>query len=229
MKMRRCLMGAAMAVGLMTGGAAVAGTANLGAFTVTATNSQSTTAFAGAATFADSNDFAGYAASLATSVATITGGALNPAGSTNPGTGFDGSIANYLSAFSGNSETIMFNANQKYFGALWGSVDATNTVSFFENNTLVATITGSELESDAVALQGYPANGSFVDFVANGSNDYFNKIVLSEGSTFFETDNLAAAAAVPEPGVWALMLLGIGALGLSLRAARQRSPSIAAL
>ncbi len=207
------VLAAAAAVQLMTGCAVFAGTYDDGSFTITATSSQLTTTFLGASTFADSDTFANYSGSVTTPVATITGGQLNPGGSTNPDSGISSSIANYLAASSGSTETIAFNSNQKYFGMLWGSVDTTNTVSIYENNTLLASYTGSELNS-SVGLQYYSAPGSFVDFVADSSAQAFNKIVLSESATFFETDNYATSA-VPEASTWALMLLGFATLGFA--------------
>jgi len=208
---------AVAAMGLMAGGSALAGTQNFGTFTVTATTSQLTTTYPGASTFADTNTFAGYAGSVTTPVATITGGALNPGGSTNPDSGIDNSIANYLAAEPANDETITFNSNQRYFGLLWGSVDESNTISFYENSTLLATFTGSGLEGSTVALQGYPVPGSFVDFVADNSSFDFNEVVVIDGGGDpFETDNYAALA-VPEPAAWAMLLLGMGAMGAILR------------
>jgi hypothetical protein len=212
---------AATALVLMTGSAVFAGTIDDGMFTITATNSKLTTTYAGASTFADSTTFTGYAGSVATSVANITGGALNPGGSTNPDSGIDNSIANYLAASSGNTETIVFGADQKYFGTLWGSVDATNTISLYDGSTLLAAYTGAELGA-SVGLEGYPSNGSFVDFVADSSSFDFNKIVLSEDATFFETDNYASlSAAVPEP--ISLSLFGAGLAGAAAMRRRKKA------
>jgi hypothetical protein len=208
---------AVAAIGLAAGNSALAAT-----YTVTAVNSQSATTYPGATTFADSSTFAGYGGIVTTSVATITGGALNPGGSTNPGSGFDGSIANYLAAPS--DITITFNGNQKYFGLLWGSVDTTNTVSFYEGSTLLASYTGGQLES-SIGLQGYPANGSFVGFLADGASADFDKVVLSAaGGDPFESVNYAAA--VPEPAAWAMLILGMAGLGGVLR--RRRDGALAA-
>jgi hypothetical protein len=202
---------AVAAMGFMASGSALAAT-----YTVTAVNSQSATTYPGAATFADTNTFAGYDGSVTTSVATITGGSLNPGGSTNPGTGFDGSIVNYLSAPS--DITITFNKNQEYFGLLWGSVDTSNTVSFYEGGTLLASYTGGQLES-SIGLEAWPANGSFVGFLANGAGADFNKVVLSAaGGLPFESVNYAAA--VPEPAAWAMLILGMTGLGGVLRRRR---------
>jgi opacity protein-like surface antigen len=58
----------------------------------------------------------------------------------------------------------------------------------------------------------YSAEGIFFDF---GNLDYTND------SGF--TANFASVAAVPEPGTWAMMLLGFGGMGIALR--RRRKPS----
>jgi hypothetical protein len=184
-------------------------------FTITATSAQLTSAYPGAQTFADTNTFAGYGGSVTTPVATIIGGALNPGGSTNPDYGISNSINNYLAVSSGNSETISFGANQRYFGMLWGSVDLTNTATFYENGIALASYTGQQLEGNSAALGAYPAVGSYVDFASNSSASYFNQIILSESATFFETDNYAAIAVsgVPEPSTWAMMILGFAGIG----------------
>jgi hypothetical protein len=204
------VLSAAAALGMMAGGPAFAGVYTDGLFTITATSGQLNSTVA--PTFADSNTFAGYPGSVVTPVATITGGALNPGGSTNPDSGISNTIANYLAVSNGNSETISFGTNQKYFGMLWGSVDTTNTVSFFEGATLVASYTGAQLETNSAALGAFPAVGSFVGFASDSPTSFFNSIVLSETATFFETDNFAASA-VPEPGTWAMMILGFFGVG----------------
>jgi hypothetical protein len=215
--MRKIALGLSVvvAVELMTGSAVFAGTYDFGNFTITATNSQLTSTYPGADTFVDSSDLAAYSGSYTNSVATITGGLLNPAGSTNPDSGINTSISNYLAAENNVPITISFTSNKKYFGLLWGSVDPTNTVSFFENNTPVANFTGAQLESNSnVALQYYSAPGSFVDFVADSSAFKFNQVVLSDNSEPFESANYATSG-VPEPSTWAMMLLGFAGLGFA--------------
>lgn len=211
-------LAAAAVAGLMTANAANAATLVDG-FDITATNSQLTTTVPGAVTFADSDTFANYVNdSVVTPIATISGGVLNP-GNTNPGSGINNAnIANYVASEPGNPETIAFNSNQTYFGLLWGSVDAGNTVTFLEDGTVLASFTGAALESDGVGLQGYPANGSFVDFTSTIGS--FNQVVLSGNDDPFETSNFAVGAqssAVPEPAAWAMMLLGFGMIGYAMR------------
>jgi hypothetical protein len=106
-----------------------------------ASGTQLTTAVPGAATFAGSSTFASYTGSLVTPVATISGGFLNDGGSTNSGSGFpsNGNISNWVSAIGSapaDAVTITFNQPEAYFGLLWGSMDGTNTISFYNGSTL---------------------------------------------------------------------------------------------
>ena len=39
--------------------------------------------------------------------------------------------------------------------------------------------------------------------------------------SFFRLDNISVNAAVPEPGTWAMMLIGFGAMGVSMRRRRR--------
>jgi hypothetical protein len=219
--LKLALAGVVCSVGLMAGNAAFAGTFNDGVFTITATQSQLTTSFAGASTFADSSTFAGYTGNVNAGVATITGGSLNDG--TTPNSGINNSTINWIAG--DPAETIAFNADQKYFGMLWGSVDNYNVVQLYEGGTLLDTITGTDLNTETGA-PFFDAPGSFVDFVSDGSA--FDKIVLSDsnGNCCFETDNYAAVSAartsVPEP--LTLSLFGVGVAGAA--ALRRRKKKI---
>ncbi len=223
------IMALAAMTGLMAGNPAFAAVNSFddGSFTITATNGQLTSAYAGATTFTDPNTtFAGYTGSVTTPVATITGGSLNAG--TNPDSGIDNSISNYLAGGTSGTVTIAFNANQQYFGMAWGSVDAGNTVNFYEGATLIASYTGSTL-NNTVGLQYYPAVASYVDFVADGSAQYFNTVTLTGSDDPFETANyasVAATSAVPEASTWAMMLMGF--VGLGFAGLRSRKAAVAA-
>lgn len=96
--------------------------------------------------------------------------------------------------------------------------DATSvTVSFVGGGT--QTISGLDGNGQnfygIVATAGEQLNGlSFGNFQPNGSGiQALNQVRL----------NLIPAAAVPEPGSWALMLLGFGAVGTAIRRSRRRT------
>jgi hypothetical protein len=107
-----------------------------------------------------------------------------------------------------------------------GSPDSYNGVSFYDaDGDLLGGFAGS-------AFTGPPANGDQslgerITFNFNGAP--VSKVVFSSTQNSFEFDRVGAVAAgVPEPGAWALMLVGFGALGAALRRSRSATVSAAA-
>jgi hypothetical protein len=93
-----------------------------------------------------------------------------------------------------------------------GSIDTYNTVLFYNtSNVLVSTITGTQLQAAAAGAQ----DGRFF-FDLTGQN--IGSVAFNSTQNAFEIDNIAAN--VPEPGVWAMMMLGLGGLGYALRRRR---------
>lgn len=138
----------------------------------------------------------------------------------------------YLQVFDNSSVTISLESLTKSFGIDWGAAHPGNTLSFFNGNKLIQTFTtadigqfalysklhaGSKGAAGAAKLDDgkyYQGNG-YVQFLAENSNEYFNKIVISQkGSGGFESDNHSFRT-VPEPSL-ALGMLAIGG-GMFLR------------
>lgn len=102
-----------------------------------------------------------------------------------------------------------------YLGFYWGSADIYNTLTFFNGQEQVLSLTGSQLLS--------ANNGQSGNQIAPGSNQYvnilldnaqaFDRIQLVSTSRAFEVDNIVVGATqVPEPaalGVLGLLLLGM--------------------
>ena len=61
------------------------------------------------------------------------------------------------------------------------------------------------------------AGGGRVDFFNQSSNGIYRVNTFSPGSSNFVTATSLSIAAVPEPGTWALMLLGFGGIGFAMR------------
>ncbi len=155
--------------------------------------------------------------SFTSGIATYTGGALV----TDPNVGGKyarpvGSTGNYLTVGPSNDDfqpgpvEINFSTALNYFGLLWGSVDAYNTIAFFNGASLIEDFTGDQILAGANGNQG--ADGTvFANFSATGNN-YFNRIVLSSSNFAFESDNHAYQA-IPTPALLpGLVGFGIAAL-----------------
>ncbi|MCL6436176.1 MAG: PTPA-CTERM sorting domain-containing protein [Leptolyngbyaceae cyanobacterium HOT.MB2.61] len=99
--------------------------------------------------------------------------------------------------------TISFNRPLDYFGLYWGSVDFYNEIIFYNNNALVDHFTGHDIyqfDSTLVISEDNFPESRFINFTATGSQEFFNRIVLSSAWPAFETDNHAYRAAnVPSP------------------------------
>jgi hypothetical protein len=97
---------------------------------------------------------------------------------------------------------------------------------------------GSNQLNFGKALSGITYIGAHFGNVAGpaGNVSVFYKLNLAPGTTFITLDDTqgfsnaalySTGGAVPEPGTWALMLLGFGGIGVSMR--RRRRPGLAQL
>jgi len=93
--------------------------------------------------------------------------------------------------------TIAFANPLDYFGLYWGTPSPNNTISFFNGNTLLQSFTG-----DAIVGNVTTNAAVYTNFFAE-PGEFFNKVVLSDSSIAFESDNhaykVAPSESVPEP------------------------------
>ncbi|SEO34050.1 PEP-CTERM protein-sorting domain-containing protein [Nitrosospira multiformis] len=110
----------------------------------------------------------------------------------------------------------------QYFGLLWGSVDFHNSLSFYDDHTLLFSLTGLDIQSIVNDGSQDGAGSYYVNVIID---DYFNKVIASSSRYAFEFDNvalqpdllappaeMAEIAEIPEPAT--LVLLGLGVLAL---------------
>jgi hypothetical protein len=107
-------------------------------------------------------------------------------------------------------------ADHNYFGLYWGSIDAYNTIAFYDGLELLWSGTGSTVAQPANGCQSCDGTNRYVNF--HFGADRFDRIVMSSDGRAFESDNHAFGS-VPVPGVVAL--LGIGLAGIA--AVRRRA------
>lgn len=108
-----------------------------------------------------------------------------------------------------------------YFGLFWGSIDSYNFVSFYLDNALVASFSGSDIVGQfADGNQLSFASNRYINF--NFGNDMFDSVTLTSNGFAFESDNHAfrQLVSVNEPTTALLFLLGLVGLGLARRQVR---------
>lgn len=165
-------------------------------------------------------DFEGYAANSAIGTNTF-------AFSTHNGNGARpayGSTGNFGAVLDGGSWTVNF-AAASVFSFVLGSLDTYNSLTLFFQDGSSLLYQGGQIINDLTFPSGDQISGEtngVVRFNAGTGPAITGARFQSSGNSF-EFDNLASAAAVPEPATWGMMLLGFGALGTMLR--RRRSVS----
>lgn len=119
------------------------------------------------------------------------------------------------------SAIFTLDAAADYFGLFWGSIDSYNFISFYLNNNLVASYSGSN-------IVGQFANGNQLSFSSNRyinfdfGDDAYDSVKLTSNGFAFESDNHAfkKLVSVTEPTTVLLFLLGLIGLALARRQER---------
>lgn len=142
-----------------------------------------------------------------------------------PNSGPNANTSRYLtvpSRQSSGTAEITLGGYYNYYGLYWGSIDAYNTLSFWNDGTQVFSFSGSAAAALVpTAPTGQQALAAYFNFFGL---DAFNQVRLSSTSYAFETDNHAFGR-VPAPATAALLALGV--LGLSFaRRTSERSRNV---
>ena len=153
-------------------------------------------------------------------------------GANTASTGGTGTSGKYLAILAGGSYTLNFGtAGVQFLSFVFGGLDSFNAVTLNFANGSSKTLTGAQIIGGATAgalpagtVQAPGSNntnfGVFgrASYDAQGASSIVSAIFSSTTNTF-EIDSIAAAA--PEPGTWAMMLLGFGVVGSQIRRRRK--------
>jgi hypothetical protein len=128
-------------------------------------------------------------------------------------TGYDGTPGT-------KTETVTFAQNEWRFGLFWGSMDAYNTLEFFNGSNLVGSFTGNDVTVPPDGADGDQSSFS-TDRYVNFYGEY-NKVIFQTTSPAFEVDNISTG--VPETSTWVMMLAGFGGLGFAAFRRSRKTP-----
>jgi hypothetical protein len=140
----------------------------------------------------------------------------------------------YQAIYPSSAELSTGGTDYILYSMLWGSMDAYNTIAFYNDGNLVGSFTGSDFaDPTADGTQAGDGTNRYVAFLFTGG-DAFDTIRFTSTQAAFEMDNLAfstgggvpfAETPVPEASTWAMMILGFAGLGfLSYR--RRNRPAV---
>lgn len=137
------------------------------------------------------------------------------------GTGV-GATDNYLAIGSGGTFGVNFGSGVNFFSFILGSLDSYNSLRLFFSDGTSQTFTGQGIVGTPVAFNssGNSAVNGRVSYNL-GTGFAITRAEFTSTQAAFEIDDLAAA--VPEPGTWAMMILGFGLIGSQLRSRKTRT------
>ncbi len=137
-----------------------------------------------------------------------------------PLTGDSGSVELKFADFLGGRDV-------RSFSFYWGSIDRFNTVQLFDRsaNQIVVLSGDTLLGALATGSSTDPSANRRVYFTLTGTSQNLGSLRLTSTAPAFEADTFSFAA-VPEPGLWAMMIAGFGLLGAALRVRRRAAAKV---
>jgi hypothetical protein len=113
------------------------------------------------------------------------------------------------------------NRDVRGFSFYWGSIDTYNTLELLNRTGgVIATFTGGQFPP-ANGDQTAGATNRRAYFDLTGADQQLGGLRFTSTQFAFESDTFSFNA-VPEPGTWALMIMGFGGVGAMLRSRRRQ-------
>jgi len=106
---------------------------------------------------------------------------------------------------------------------IWGSVDSYNTLEVLDRlGNVLASFTGAAAAVNPNGNQTSPITNPIATLTNSGATrSNIGGLRLKSDTNAFEVDNFSITA-VPEPAIWALLLIGFGFVGASMRGERRQ-------
>lgn len=134
----------------------------------------------------------------------------------------DGTVFGYVSSANMPNTATLDTPELKSISFYWGSIDTYNMVEVLDSGgNVIFSVSGGDF-SVATGNQLVPGTNERVHFFA-GPGETISGLRLTSTGIAFEFDDFAAAA-VPEPATWAMLVAGFGMMGAALR--RRRSVAV---
>lgn len=130
----------------------------------------------------------------------------------------------YLSIEGGGSYNVAFTTPVQFFSFIIGSIDSYNTLSLLDSVGNTFTFSGRQIIGDSAVGPFNSSTAGRVNFDFGGTPG-LTSATFSSTQAAFEIDDLAAA--VPEPGTWAMMMGGLGLVGFAMRRRRKVTTRVA--
>lgn len=131
---------------------------------------------------------------------------------------------NYLAVTPNSDAIISSDRGYRTVSLLWGSMDSYNTISLIDKaGHAFASYSADKISMPANGNQSDGATNRRVTFNTSGTTPSIYGLRLSSAGPAFEADNVSFAAPVPEPSVWASMLLGLGGAGFAAKRRKKGS------
>ena len=138
-----------------------------------------------------------------------------------------GAQGNYAAIRGGGSYTVNLPAFAPVLSFLAGSINPFNSVTLSLVDTTLATTDAAYLtfESFMGSQLGTIGDDGRITFDTGSATKLISAATFLSGQSSFEIDSIASAA--PEPGTWAMMILGFGFVGMGLRSRRRTKLALA--